>query len=212
MKKFLRLCVIAGAILAIAACSGGGSGDSRIIFVAHIFSDQPADGDIAFDPVRQTFTITNRPDTLFFGIDDRAINRPEYRAFLDFPLDGSTGGDVVPANAVIVSATLEVFVNEASFAITIPTFLDLVSYPFNGLRSQDFNSPPLVFQRLNFFRSDQGKFIAIDVTPLMREAQRLRLTDFQVRFLLERAVSDIGFVGIEDRITITAPRLTVEYE
>jgi hypothetical protein len=35
-----------------------------------------------------------------------------------------------------------------------------------------------------------------------------------VPFLLDLAVSDIGFVGIEDlpRITITAPRLTVEYE
>ena len=71
-----------------------------------------------------------------------------------------------------------------------------------------------MFQRLNFFRSDQGKPVAIDVTPLMREAQRLGLSDFQVRFLLDLAVSDIGFVGIEDlpRIIITAPRLTVEHE
>ena len=71
-----------------------------------------------------------------------------------------------------------------------------------------------MFQRLNFFRSDQGKPVAIDVTPLRREAQRLGLSDFQMRFLLDLAVSDIGFIGIEDlpRITITAPRLTVEYE
>ena len=71
-----------------------------------------------------------------------------------------------------------------------------------------------MFRRLNFFRSDQGKPVAIDVTPLMREAQRLGLSDFQVRFLLYLAVSDIGFVGIDDlpRITITAPRLTVEHE
>ena len=92
--------------------------------------------------------------------------------------------------------------------------LDLVPYPVSGLRQQDFNSPPFMFQRLNFFRSDQGNFVAIDVTPLMREAQRRGLSDFQVRFLLDFSVSNIGFVGIEDlpRIAITAPRLTVEYE
>jgi len=71
-----------------------------------------------------------------------------------------------------------------------------------------------VFRRLDFFRSDQGNFVAIDVTPLMQEAQRLGLSDFQVRFLLDFSVSDIGFVGIEDlpQVTITAPLLTVEYE
>jgi hypothetical protein len=39
------------------------------------------------------------------------------------------------------------------------------------------------------------------------------VSDFQVRLLLD-PVSDFGFVGIEDllRITITAPRLRVEYE
>jgi hypothetical protein len=214
MKKFLRLCVIAVFMISIAACGGGGDGVSQTVFVAQIFSDHAVDGDIAFNPVLQTLTITNGPNTLFFGIDDMNPNLPEYRAFLDFPLDGSTGGDIVPADAVIVSATLELFVNEVSFAILVPTLLDLVSYPISGLRPQDFNSPPLVFQRLSFFRSDQGKPVTIDVTPLMREAQRLGLSDFQVRFLLDLAVSDIGFVGIEDlpNITITAPLLTVEYE
>jgi hypothetical protein len=213
MKKFLVLCVIAVAMLSIVACGGGG-GDSRAIFVAKIFSDHPADGDIAFDPVLQSFRITNGPETLFFGIDDLNPNLPEYRSFLDFPLDGSTGGDIVPANAVIISATLELFLNKVSFATAVPTLLDLVPYPVSGLRTQDFSSPPLVFQRLNFFRSDQGNFVTIDVTPLMHEAQRLGLSDFQVRFLLNSAISNIGFVGIEDRpsITITAPLLTVEYE
>ncbi len=79
---------------------------------------------------------------------------------------------------------------------------------------QDFDSPPLLSRPLDFFRSDQGNFVSIDVTALMREAQRLGLSDFQVRFLLDPLVSDIGFVGIEDRpnITVTAPLLTVEYE
>jgi hypothetical protein len=214
MKKFLRMCVVVVVMLFFTACGGGGDGVSRTVFTAQIFSDQAVDGDIVFNPVLQTLTITNGPDTLFFGIDDLNPNLPEYRAFLDFPLNGSTGGDIVPADAVIVSATLELFVNEVSFATAVPTLLDLVPYLVSGLRPQDFNSPPLVFQRLNFFRSDQGKSVTIDVTPLMREAQRLGLSDFQVRFLLDPAVSDIGFVGIEDlpNITITAPLLTVEYE
>jgi len=213
MKKFVRLCVITVVMISIAAC-GGGDDSPRAIFVAQILSDQPADGDIAFDPVQQTFTITNGPGTLLFGIYDLNPNLPEYRAFLDFPLDGSTGGDVVPADAVIVSATLELFVNAVSFATAVPTLLDLVPYPVSGLRPQDFNSSPLMFQRLNFFPSDQRKPVAIDVTPLMQEAQQLGLSDFQVRLLLDLAVSYIGFVGIEDlpHITITAPRLTVEYE
>lgn len=213
MKKFLRLCVITVVMLSGVACGGGGE-DSRTIFIAQTFSDQPVDGDIAFDPVLQTSTISNGPDTLFFGIDDLNPNLPEYRAFLDFPLDGSNGGDIIPADAVIVSATLELFLNEVNFATTVPTLLDLILYHVPGLRPQDFNSPPLMFQRLNFFRSDQGKFVTIDVTPLMREAQRLGLSNFQVRFLLDSDISNIGFVGIEDRpsITLTAPLLTVEYE
>lgn len=213
MKKFLRIGIVAVVMLSIAACGGGG-GDSRPIFVAQMLSDQPTDGDIAFDPVLRTFTVSSGPDTLFFGIDDLNPNLPEFRAFLDFPLDGSTGEDIVPADAVIVSATLEVFINEVSFATSFPAWLDLVQYPVSGLRPQDFDSPPLVSRPLDFFRADQGNFVSIDVTHLMREAQRLRLSDFQVRFLLDRAVSDIGFIGIEDRpsITLTAPLLTVEYE
>jgi hypothetical protein len=214
MKKLLGLCFIAVFMISIAACGGGDNPPPRVIFVAEILSDQPADGDIAYDPFRKIFTITNGPGNLFFGIDDLDRNLSEYRAFLDFPLDGSTGQDVVPADAVIVSATLEVFVNEASFATVIPAWLDLVLYPVSGLRPQDFDSAPLMSIPFDFFRSDQGRYVAIDVTPLMREAQWLGLPDFQVRLLLDLAVSNFGFVGIEDRpnISITAPLLTVEYE
>jgi hypothetical protein len=208
MRKLLRLGIMAVVMLSLTAC-----GDSRTVFVAQIFSDQPADGDIAFDPVLQTFTITNGPPRLFFGIDDLDPNFPEYRAFLDFPLDGSTGQDVVPSGAVIVSAILEVFIDEVSFAAVVPTLLDLVQYPITGLRAQDFDSPPLATRSLDFLASDEGNFVAIDVTPLMREAQRLGLADFQVRFLLDFVPNPIGFVGIEDRPTValTAPLLIVEF-
>lgn len=210
MRKLFCLGVLTILSLSIVGC--GGKSDSPPVFQANILSDQPTDGDIAFDPVLQVFTITNGPDTLFFGIDDLDPNLPEFRAFLDFPLDGSTGDDVVPAAATILSATLEVFINEVSFAPIVPTFLDLVIYPLTGLRVEDFDSLPLLSQSLDFFASDQGAIVSIDVTPMMREAQRLGLTDFQVRFLLD-FVTDIGFVGIENlpTVALTAPLLTVVY-
>ena len=216
MRRLLYLGV--AAILAL-ALSGCGDGHGRAVFIAQILSDQPADGDIAFDGA--TYNITNGPDTLFFGIDQSALNTPEFRAFLDFPLDGSTGWDVVPANARIRSATIEVFINEVSFASAVPTLIDLVVFPINGLRPEDFDSDPLTFpdgrfasRSLDFFGSDQGNSVLIDVTPLMVEAHRRGLPDFQVRFLLDFVPGANGLVGIEDlpRVTITAPLLTVEYD
>jgi hypothetical protein len=208
MRRLLVLGMVAFLVMALSGCGGG---DRRTVFVAQILSDQPTDGDIAFDGTN--FTITNGPDTLFFGIDDNDPNFPEYRAFLDFPLDGSTGQDVVPANAVIVSATLEVFIDRVNFISPVPTLLDLVQYPISGLTAGDFNSVPLEFRSLDFRSSDVGNFVAIDVTPFMVEAQRRGLPDFQVRFLLDFVPNPIGLVGIEDRpnITFTAPLLAVEY-
>ena len=207
------LLLIGAAATLITSCGGGGhQSEPPPVFEAAILSDQPTDGDIAFDPIQQSFTITNGPDTLFFGIDDSDPNIPEFRAFLDFPLDGSTGGDVIPADASIVSATLEVFIDTVNFAPIVPTFIDLVSYPVNGLRAEDYDSPPLLYEALNFFASDQGRYVSIDVTPLMREAQRLGFMDFQLRFILDLSV-DIGFVSIEDipGVSLTAPLLTVVY-
>lgn len=211
MRK--RLCFFSLIILVLALAGCGGSSDDDPVFVAEILSDQAADGDIAFDSFQDAFFITQGPDTLFFGIDDLDSNFPEFRAFLDFPLDGSTGGDVVPSDARIVSATLEVFIAEVSFAPIVPTLIDLVLYPDSGLRVEDFDSPPLVFQEIDFFASDQEKFVSIDVTALMREAQRLGLADLQMRFLLD-LTADAGFVGIEDlpTVSLTAPLLTVVYE
>lgn len=210
MHKLSLLGILTVMLLTL-SCNGS---DPQPVIVADIFSDQATDGDIAFDPVLQSFTITNGPETLFFGIDDSDLNLPEYRAFLDFPLDGSTGGAVIPINARIVSATLEVFINEVSFAPIVPTLLDLVSYPINGLRVEDFDSFPLeeMSQSLDFFAADLGTIVSIDVTPLMQEAQRLGVPDFQVRFVLDFE-TDVGFVGIEDLPfdPSTAPLLTVRY-
>jgi hypothetical protein len=149
-----------------------------------LLTDQPNDGDIAFAPGLNSFTITQGPDTLFFGIDSADPNRPEYRAFLDFPLDGSTNGPVIPLDATIVSATLTVFVNFVDFAATVPVLLDLVQYPLTGLIPADFSSTPLAVRAFNIFDTDTGLDVVINVTPLMEAAQFRALTDFQVRFLL----------------------------
>jgi hypothetical protein len=209
MRKLSLLCILAVMLLTL---SCGDGSDPQPVIVAGIFSDQPTDGDIAYDPVLQSFTITNGAGTLYFGIDDLDPNLPEYRAFLDFPLDGSTGGEVIPAKAEIVSATLEVFINEVGFAPIVPALLDLVSYPITGLRVEDFDSSPLLYQSVNFFASDLGTIVSIDVTPLMRETQRLGFMDFQVRFVLD-FVTNVGFVGIEDLPSVfaTAPLLIVSY-
>jgi hypothetical protein len=152
---------------------------------AAILSDQPTDGDIAFDPVLGSFTITQGPDTLLFGIDSASPNQPEFRAFLDFPLDGSTGEPAIPPNAAIVSATLTVFVNFVDFAASVPVLLDLVQYSvIAGLAPGDFDSLPLAIRAFDIFNSDTGRDVAIDITPLMTVAQARGLADFQVRFLL----------------------------
>lgn len=158
-------------------------GDS-VIRVASLLSDQPSDGDIAFDPVQNSYTITQGPDTLLFGIDFANANEPEYRAFLDFPLDGSTGQDVIPLNATIRSASLTVFVNRINFAAAVPVLLDLVQYPVSGLTPVDFASDPLAVRAFTLLQTDVGRDVVIDVTALMAEAQFRGLADLQLRFLL----------------------------
>lgn len=154
-------------------------------FVATLLSDQPTDGDIAFDPVLGSYTITQGPDTLLFGIDRLATNQPEYRAFLDFPLDGTTGQAVIPLDATILSASLTIFVNFVDFATTVPVLLDLVRYSVSsGLVPTDYSSAPLAVRAFDIFNTDAGRDVVINVTPLMAEAQFRGLTDFQLRFLL----------------------------
>ncbi len=158
----------------------------------NILSDFLSDGDIEFDPVLNIFTVTTGPPQVFFGEDSSNDHRPEFRAFLTFPLNGITGQQEVPGNAVIVSATLEVLVDQVDFASVVPTFLDLVQYPFRGLSAADFDAPlltPNSFVSLDFFSSDRDNFVQIDVTPLMQEVQLQALPDFQVRFGLQALAS-----------------------
>jgi len=154
-------------------------------FTAIILSDQPTDGDIAFDSVTSVYSVTKGPSAILFGIDSADPHHPEYRAFLDFPLDGSTGDDVIPLDASIVSATLKISVDFVDFASTVPVLLDLVQYPVvTGLTFADYNSAFLATRSLDIFDFDAGNDVLIEVTSLMAEAQRRGLADFQVRFLL----------------------------
>jgi len=152
--------------------------------VVSILSDQLADGDIAYDPVLNAYTITVAPDFLQFGVDSLDPNRPEYRAFLDFPLDGSTGDPVIPLDAIILSADLAIFVLFVDFAPQVPVLLDLVEYPFDALGISDYASVPLAVQGISLFDSDAGQDVFVDVTALMEEAQARALVDFQLRLLV----------------------------
>ncbi|MDX1814844.1 MAG: hypothetical protein R3239_02700, partial [Thermodesulfobacteriota bacterium] len=169
-----------------------------ILLTAKILSDPLSDGDIAFDPVSSIFTVATEVTPLFFGVDSSDSNLPEYKAFLTFPLDGVTGQDVLPLGAVIDSATVELFITQVSYADTVPTFLDLIQYEFRNLGQNpalDFNAPPIDFRTLDFYSTDPGNFVLIDITPLVQTAQDLALLDFQIRLSLAGGVPVAGVQG-----------------
>ena len=158
-----------------------------------ILSDIASDGDIAFDPVLSSFTVTTGPSYVLFGIDSLNFNLPEFRAFFTFPLDGFTGQPAVPGNALIVSAEVMVFVNFLDFASAVPTFIDLVKYPLGGLSAIDFDAVPLaILPVFDFFASDAGNFVGIPVTSLMQQAQVFQLLDFQLRFSRDMSVPPLA--------------------
>jgi hypothetical protein len=213
MMRKLRALAILGALgLVLPSCGG----DEFIpTFAAEIFSDPLADGDIGFypdPPPDGTYTVSQAEATgnVLFGID---VDGTEFRAFLDFPLDGSTGGDAVPFGAAILSADVDLFVNDVALASAVPTLVDLVPFPITGLTPTDFDSLPIATRApFDFFRSDLGAFVRVDVTPLMVEAQRRGFADLQLRFLLDFVPEALGLVEIDDELASSAPLLTVEYQ
>ncbi|PLY03105.1 MAG: hypothetical protein C0623_02615 [Desulfuromonas sp.] len=159
-------------------------GDPFTVLTASIISDQPVNGDIAYDPIFGSYTITQGPETLLFGFDSRDPNFSEYRAFMDFPLDGSTGQAAIPLDAVIEQATLTIFIDFVEFNIRVPVLLDLVSFDISGLVPADFDAPFFASTAFDLLVTDTARDVTIDVTGLMDEAQFQGLDDFQVRFLL----------------------------
>lgn len=218
MKRWILAGTALFLILFVTACGGGGD-DAPPRIVTQILSDPAFDGDISRNPLTGTLTISQgNTQSVFAGIDP--LTGEEFRAFLDFPL-GGVGG--VPANAVIVSATLDLVINSIlpqPLIGTIPIRIDLVSFQPPTLTGTDFDRTlqPALASTTIFPPISQGDFggsVAVDVTALMIEAQRFGLADFQVRILLDfTAVAD-GLIEINDTTGINqdllAPLLEVVY-
>jgi hypothetical protein len=213
MRKIGILAIVGALTLVLTGCGGDSSGPTTVFI--QTLSAQSTDGDIGFTPPPPpggSFLISqaNITQNVLFGIDSSGT---EYRAFLDFPLDGSNGGGVVPLNAVIISADIEVFVNSITLSSTVPTLLDLVPFPYTGLTPADFDSLPLLTRTpLNLFQSDVNNFVRIDVTSLMVEAQRQGLPSLQLRFLLDFVPGAAGLVNLNDGPPSHAPLLTVQFQ
>ena len=215
MKRILRGLLGVFLVLAVAGCGGGGSSGPTQI-TTQIFSDPVFDGDIAQDPVSGAFTVTQgNTQSVFAGVNP--VSGVEYRAFLDFPLSGAGG---VPANAVIVSATLDIFINRidlSSSTSTIPINIDLVSFQPPTLVGSDFSltvQRALLTRAVTIFPADAGRHVSIDVTTLMKEAQRLGLVDLQLR-ILEDLNAAPARIEINDTTGVNsgtlAPLLEVTY-
>lgn len=200
-------------IVALAGCVvSDGHEDPSPTYVAQILSDEAADGDIQLTPPA-TFTISSALDTgnVLAGVDPATGD--EFRGFLDFPLRGSHG---VPFDAAIESATLEIYISDMrlpSADTILPFVFDLVAFQPPLLIVDDFDRiirPPLLTMPFDFYPSDDGAIVVIDVTALMNEAQFQGLPDFQLRILLDYSATS-GLIEIDDGDLETAPLLTITY-
>jgi hypothetical protein len=220
---YLRLTAIAAAcgILLLSGCGGDGDDDfdGGQTFTTQILSDPLYDGDIeqvAPDVYTVTQGMSSTVQSVLVGIDP--VGGTEFRAFLDFPLGGRDG---VPADALIDSAFLEVYVDNLDpIDGQMPLRVDLVDFQPPTLIDTDFSrsvQPALASVTLSpdISRSDVGTYVPIDVTPLMREAQRLGLPDFQVRILQDLGPGIPVLMVIDDATgpdrASFAPLLTVTY-
>lgn len=221
MKRAIFAAMMVWLVIAMTGC--GDHHNSPPTFVSQILSDPAFDGDIEQTSLN-SFTITQGMSSnaippvqsVFAGIDPVALT--EFRAFLDFPLRG-TGG--VPTNAIVDSAFLDIVINSIQPANgVIPIRIELVSFQPPTLLSTDFDrtlQPPLAFTTIvpPISQADVGRHVSIDVTPLMVEAQRMGLTDFQVRILEDLGPVSPGLIEITDTTGanrgVLAPLLQVTY-
>jgi hypothetical protein len=218
----LRIPAIAAAcgILFLSGCGGDAEIDdeSRTV-TTHILSDPRYDGDIeriAPDTYTVTQGMSSTVQSVLAGIDP--AGGTEFRAFLDFPLGGSRG---VPGNALIESAFLELYVNSLDpITARLPLRVDLVAFQPPTLVDTDYSrsvQPALASVTVSpdISRSDVGRYVPIDVTPLMREAQRRGLADFQVRIMEDLGPAIPVLMIIDDSTgsdrASRAPLLTVTY-
>jgi hypothetical protein len=199
--------------------SGCGDNSARQTITTHILSDSRFDGDIE-QTSRNSFTITEgmspTVQSVLAGIDP--VGGTEFRAFLDFPLTGSGG---VPGNASIDSAFLEVFIDDLQPTTgKLPLRVDLVAFQPPTLIETDFDrtlQPALasIIVSPAISSLDLGRFVPIDVTSLMVEAQRRGLVDFQVRIMEDLGPPIPVLIVIDDSTRANrasrAPLLTVTY-
>ncbi len=208
MKKILFAAVMMSFVLALSGCGGGSSPPPTV--TTQILSDPAYDGDIELDQ-SNVYTVTQgNVSSVFAGIDPSTLS--ETRAFLDFPLTGAGG---VPGDAFIASATLDIFINSIqTISGSIPIRIELVSFSPPTLLASDFDRVFLEYTTIvpPISSADVQNLVAVDVTPLMVEAQRRGLANFQVR-ILEGGVGFVspGLIEIDDTTASRAPLLTVSY-
>jgi len=209
---------LAFGILGLAGCGGDNSDPPRRV-TTDILSDSRFDGDIE-QVSANSYVVTQGMDSnvqsVFAGIDP--VSGTEFRAFLDFPLSGSGG---VPLNAFIESATLEIYIDSLHpTSGVLPIRVDLVAFQPPTLIETDYDrtqQPALasVVVSPDISSTDVGEFVPINVTALMREAQRRGLVDFQVRIMEDLGPAIPVLMVIDDTIGANratyAPLLTVTY-
>ena len=208
-----RIVLYAVLVLAVFALNGCHNDNAPLpTYDAEIVSDVYADGDIGL-ALDGTYTVSSAIDTgsVLAGVDP--VTGEEYRGFLDFPLGGVDG---IPLDAVIESATLELYIIGMSDSLPdeiFPFLIDLVDFQPPYLVGDDFSrsiQPPLLTMPVDFYPSDVGNFVVIDVTELVDEAQFQGLPDLQLRFLLDFS-ADSGLIEIDDADVDTAPLLRITY-
>lgn len=218
-RKIIRLWALFALSFIIFGCGGDGGAPLPPIFATQILSDPAFDGDIAQDPITGLFTITQgNTQSVFAGINPST--GVEFRAFLDFQLRGAGG---VPDSAIIDSAILDIVIDSIlpqPLIGTIPIRIDLVAFQPPTLVASDFDralQPALSTTTIipPISQADFGKHVAIDVTGLMIEAQRLHLANFQVRILEDLGAVAPGLIEINDTTGanrgLLAPALQVTY-
>ena len=219
---YLRLTAFAALCCGLLSGCGGGSeldDGPPPTFTAQILSDPRFDGDIEqVSPNIYTVTqgMSSAVQSVLAGIDP--VGGTEFRAFLDFPLGGPGG---IPGNAVIDSAFLEVYIDSLDpLSGRLPIRVDLVAFQPPTLIDTDYSrsaQPALASVVLSpdISRLDVGTYVPIDVTSLMREAQRRGLADFQVRIMEDLGPAIPVLMVIDDSTGPNrrsfAPLLTVTY-
>jgi hypothetical protein len=207
------LCAFAA--LGLAGCGGGGDDGPPPLITTQIFSDPAYDGDIeqTSPGVYNVTQISDNVQTVLAGIDP--VGGTEFRSFLDFPLGG------VPSSGTIDSAFLEFYVDDLQPTnSTLPLRVELVTFQPPSLIPTDFDrnaQPALAAVTLSppINQADVGTYVSIDVTELMRQAQRQRLPDFQVRIMEDLGPAISSLMAIDDTTASDrskfAPLLTVTY-